>query len=403
MSLTLHDMQLQTFRSAPSIMSALKRTRRQRHAISCTLLLCLAFSLWVLVDHDISRDHYLSADLAHFSPDFGTGKQAILSPDEAKIVCRAHGFPAESSREGQRQVYDLVLMSTELDWLEIRLHTLSRYVDYFVIVESPTTFTGKPKPLHLKGNWDLFRDFHHMIIYRVVEDPVQSQRIWDHEDHFRNALFKEVFPSLTGTTQQANPGDVLVVSDMDEIVRPGAMILLRHCSVPARLTLRTHFYYYSFQWRHRGPQWAHPDATIYRDSQTIMPNDLRQGLLRDGWAPVTALRRWWDRGTLWNAGWHCSSCFATVAEMRTKMNSFSHQGWNTAKNRDASTLVNRVRHGLDLFGRKGELYDRIDHNEDVPPFISQQYKQSGRFRHLLNRDGKDAGFEDGATVAHYEV
>jgi beta-1,4-mannosyl-glycoprotein beta-1,4-N-acetylglucosaminyltransferase len=384
-------------------MWAVKCTRRQKRALSCTILLCLAMCLWMVVDHEISRDHYLSTDLAQFSSNLEVDEQVLLSRNEAKSTCRAHGFSVGNTQENQRKVYDLVLMSSELDWLEIRLHTLSRYVDYFVIIESPTTFTGKPKPLHLRENWDLFKGFHHMIIYRVVEDPIQSQRIWDHEDYFRDALFKEVFPSLTGTAQQANPGDVLVVSDMDEIIRPGAMLLLRYCSLPARLTLRTHFYYYSFQWRHRGSQWAHPDATIYRGPGTIMPNDLRQGLLGEGWALTAALRRWWDRSTLWNAGWHCSSCFATVAEMRTKMHSFSHQGWNTADNRDAHTLINRVRHGLDLFGRVGELYDRVDNNKDVPSFISEQYEQKGRFRYLLDRDGENAGFEDGATVNQHDV
>jgi len=379
-------------------MSAVKWTRRQRRALSCAVLLCLAVGLWILVDHDVSRHHYLSTDLAHISPIFNGSEQALLPPDEAESACRAHGFYVESGQEYQRKVYDLVLMSTELDWLEIRLHTLSRYVDYFVIIESPTTFTGKTKPLHLRENWDLFENFHHMIIYRVVEDPVQSHRIWDHEDYLRNALFKEVFPGLTGTTQQANTGDVLVVSDMDEIVRPGAMLLLRYCSVPARLTLRTHFYYYSFQWRHRGPQWAHPEATVYRGSGTIMPNDLRQGLLGDGWAPVAALRRWWDRGTLWNAGWHCSSCFATIAEIRTKMHSFSHQGWNTPNNRDARKIVYRVRHGKDLFGRESELYDMVINNEDVPPYLSEQYEQRDRFGYLIDRDKEGAGFGDGRTV-----
>ncbi|THW07035.1 hypothetical protein D6D24_09751 [Aureobasidium pullulans] len=259
----------------------------------------------------------------------------------------------------------------------------SHYVDYFVIIEPPTTFTGRSKPLYLRENWDRFKDFHHMIIYQIVEDNIQSPRIWDHEDYFRNALFNAVFPGLIKTTGNANTGDVLIVSDMDELLRPGVMFLLRHCRVPNRLTLRTQFYYYSFQWSHRGLQWAHPDATLYRGSSTIMPNDLRQGLLGNEWRLIAAVRRWWDRGTLWNAGWHCSSCFATIAEMRTKMNSFSHQGWNTAENRDLNTLLDRVRHGLDLFGRTNELYDKIEDNKD-----------KGRFRYLMDRDREDAGFDD---------
>ncbi|KAM0724277.1 hypothetical protein Q7P37_000159 [Cladosporium fusiforme] len=375
---------------------------RHRRAIVYTIIVCTILGAWSIFKHGLSRNHYLSAELARLSPEFEGGRH-FLSASEAVSVCRAHDFAIETTQQNERKVYDLVLISTELDWLEIRLHTLARYVDYFVIVESATTFTGKPKPLYLKDNWETFREFHHKIIYRVVDDPVQSQRIWDHEDYFRNSMLKSVFPGLTGTAQQANPGDVLIVSDMDEIIRPGTILLLRHCRIPARLTLRTQFYYYSFQWQHRGQQWPHPDVMVFQGSETLSPNDLRQGLLGAGWAPIASLRRWWDRGTLWNAGWHCSSCFSTVAEMRTKMHSFSHQGWNTAKNRELDTMIDRVRHGKDLFDRAGEHYDRIENNKDVPSYILAQFEQHGKFRHLIDRDGVDAGFNDFYTVSRDEV
>lgn len=369
-------------------------TRRQTRAILYSILLCLVIGSWIIINHELSRNHYLSTDLIDLPYDIEASEPKLLSQNEIQAMCRANGFAPENARRITKKIFDLVLMSNELDWLEIRLHTLSHYVDYFVIIESPTTFTGRSKPLYLREHWDRFRDFHHMIIYHIVEDNIQSPRIWDHEDYFRNALFNAVFPSLMNTTRHANTGDVLIVSDMDELLRPGVMVLLRHCRVPNRLTLRTQFYYYSFQWRHQGLQWAHPDATLYRGSSTIMPNDLRQGLLGNEWRPIAAVRRWWDRGTLWNAGWHCSSCFATMAEMRTKMDSFSHQGWNTAENRDLHTLLDRVRYGLDLFGRTNELYDKIEDNKDVPAYISEQYEQKGRFRYLMDRDREDAGFDD---------
>ncbi|KAM0714720.1 hypothetical protein Q7P37_009737 [Cladosporium fusiforme] len=329
-------------------------------------------------------------------------EQTRWSSGEARSICRDHHFAFDEEQQSRRKVYDLVLLSTELDWLDIRLHTLAHFVDYFVVIESPTTFTGNPKPLYLNDNWYRYKDFHDKIIYRVVEDQVQSRRIWDHEDFLRNSLLESVFPGLTGT-EQPKAGDVLIVSDVDEIIRPEAALLLRHCNIPARLILRTSFYYYSFQWLHRGPQWAHPDATVYQGPTTISPNDLRQNLLGEEWAPIASLRRWWDRGTLWNAGWHCSSCFATVAEMRTKMHSFSHQTWNTAENRELDTIVHRVRNGKDLFGRAGEYYDKVEDNKDVPPYVLEQFAQSGKFTYLLNRDGINAAFDDFVTVNEYDV
>ena len=88
--------------------------------------------------------------------------------------------------------------------------------------------------------------------------------------------------------------------------------------------------------------------------------------------------------------------------MRTKMHSFSHQGWNTATNRESFTLVDRVRNGKDLFGRAGEVYDKVEHNHDVPTYILAQHEQDGRFNYLLDRDGEDAGFEDFAAVDRHD-
>lgn len=351
--------------------------------------MALLFLVFTCYRHRSQRDHYLnpSGTLGSLATD-----QVSVATDW-KAVCHDHGFPIFSR---PRRVYDLVLLSTELDWLEIRLHAHGPYVDHFVIVESPTTFSGAPKPLHLKENWDRFEAFHHKIIYRVVEDPITSTLTWDHEDFFRNAMLKEVFPSLEGTNKAAQKDDVLVVSDMDELLKPNALLLMRYCSFPQRLNLRSHFYYYSFQWLHRGEQWPHPQATTFGGSvgTTIAPNNLRMNLLGSGTYIFASWLRWWNSATLWNAGWHCSSCFSTVNEMQTKMQSFSHQKWNTEGNRDAKTMVHRVRNGLDLFGRPDEVYDKVEDNKDIPQYIVDAHEKDGRFKYLLDRDGEDAGFED---------
>jgi beta-1,4-mannosyl-glycoprotein beta-1,4-N-acetylglucosaminyltransferase len=340
-----------------------------------------------------TRLHVLQPDLYRWH-NVGPSHHLLL-PDKTGQFCEAHGFePWLGSGRREQRIYDLVMLSTELDWLEIRLHTLSPYVDYFVVVESKTTFTGLPKPVYLEENWEKFSAFHRKIIHRVVEDPgpAVGNRTWDHEDYLRNAMFNNVFPNITGTDQEAQEGDVLIVGDIDEVPKPETLVVLRKCDIPDRLTLRSHFYYYSFQWLHRGEQWAHPQATVYHGlASTISPKDLRNGEGPHGWFFLGDLRRWWEKADMWNAAWHCSSCFATVKEMQTKMNSFSHVPWNTPENRDQKTIVERVRGGKDLFGRETEVYDRFENNKDVPAYVLQH---SEKFRYLLDRDGVDGGFTD---------
>ena len=314
-----------------------------------------------------------------------------LNTKEAASTCRSHGFKPYRSHGPRRKVYDLFLLSHELDWLDIRLNTLSPYVDYFVIVEGTNTFTALPKPLVLTDHWNNFTAFHSMMLPFVVEDTVHSTWTWDHEDFIRNALLYETFPRMTGD-QQANYGDVLVVSDIDEIPKPETLVVLRHCDIPARVTLRSHFYYYAFQWLHRGEQWEHPQATVYRGMKgTVSPVHLRNGDEGPGWLILRPFMRWWEKADLWSSAWHCSSCFSTIKSMQTKMGRYSHTPLNTEQNRDPETIVARVRNGSDLFGREDMLFDRVVGNVDVPRYILEN---ADRFGYMLNRDGENAAFQD---------
>ncbi|CAG8977057.1 hypothetical protein HYALB_00005765 [Hymenoscyphus albidus] len=320
------------------------------------------------------------------SPSSLTGLREPLPIEQSKAICTQHKFKPYPQRTPQRKVYDLFMINDELDWLEIRLHTLAAHVDYFVILESPYTFTGKPKPLVLKENWSRFAEFHSQMIYHAVEDmPVGSSRAWDYEDHQRNALYTQVIPGLEGE-KKANIGDVLIVADIDEIPRPITITILRNCQFPHRLTLRSQFYYYAFEWKHNGEEWAHPQATVYRGpSRTILPYNLRNG---DGGNPISRL---YDKAELWNAGWHCSTCFRNISQVLSKMASFSHTSLNEEKFQDRKRIVGRIRKGLDLWDREGETYTKIRPNNDIPEYV----KHNGvKFSYLINRDSADAGFAD---------
>jgi beta-1,4-mannosyl-glycoprotein beta-1,4-N-acetylglucosaminyltransferase len=354
-------------------------------------LLAIIFLIGCIIFFLSGRKHEVQPELFNV----GTGTPRPLDAQEAASLCKAHGF---SPYKGSRKIYDMFLFHQELDWLEIRLNTLSPYVDYFVIVEGKTTFTNMAKPavLEVEENWENVTAFRNQVMYHALEDPINSQRSWDHEDFYRDGLLKETFPHYAGKPQQLNYGDVLIVADIDEVPKPETVMLLRYCNFPSRLTIRSHFYYYSYQWEHRGSQWAHPQVTYYRGpDNTITPNNLRHGDEGPRWPlPLFFMRpiaRWFQKADLFSATWHCSSCFSTLKEMRSKMESFSHSKWNTPENREPKTIVERVRHGLDLFNRWGENYDKIEDNQDVPRYILTNRE---RYHYMLNRDDEDAAFAD---------
>ncbi|POR34507.1 Uncharacterized protein TPAR_05284 [Tolypocladium paradoxum] len=312
------------------------------------------------------------------------------SPAAAEF-CAAHGYPVFAPRaaSGERKVYDLVMANSELDFLEIRLSTMYDLVDYFVVVESPRTFQGTAKPLAVRDNWHRFASYHDKMVYHLLEFPpgFAPRLTWDYEDLQRDATFEQVLPRLEGRAAPVD-GDVLLVADVDEIPRPATLLLLRACAFPRRLTLASRFYYYSFQFLHVGAEWPHPQATFYAGpNDTIRPSNLR---VADG---GTAWQRAREAGTLANAAWHCSSCFATMAQFLNKMASFSHMWMNEERYRDRHHIAAAVRAGRDVWGRSGDLFRRVEANADVPAVLLQGDGRE-RFGYMLSRDGESAGFTD---------
>jgi beta-1,4-mannosyl-glycoprotein beta-1,4-N-acetylglucosaminyltransferase len=337
-----------------------------------------------------SEAHSITSSSIEFERTHQLNRNGFLDLPDAKQLCSAHRWNPYKKREERRKVYDLFMINDELDWLEIRLRTLYSSVDYFVILESNVTFTKLLKPIILKEQLGTprFKEWADKIIYKQVENmPMDAKRTWDLEDWQRNAMFTQTFPSFVGTEKEAKMGDVVLVSDVDEVPRPATIMVLRECDIPRRVTIRSQFYYYGFQFLHVGPQWAHPQATTFQGIEgTILPADLRNG---EGGNRLTA---WWEKSDLWNAGWHCSTCFETVEEVLIKMKSFSHTGLNHEFFRDKNRIVDKVRKGLDLWDRKGEFYRKIEGPlEDVPQCLKSDRK---RWNYLLDRMGINGGFKD---------
>lgn len=91
-------------------------------------------------------------------------------------------FLSKGASDG-RKVYDMLMLNTKLDFLEIRLNTLYDYVDYFIIVESSKTFQGNKKPLYLIENWERFHRYQDKMIYHELVFPAtfNPHRAWDYE------------------------------------------------------------------------------------------------------------------------------------------------------------------------------------------------------------------------------
>lgn len=334
---------------------------------------------------------YLSSrqTATHASLDGGLAAATELSDVEAQALCKQqHASVADGRRA--RRVYDLVSINTELDLLEIRLNELAPYVDYFVIVESTHTFTGQTKGLHLRNHLGSprFRPFSSKIIRQTFgSDLTPPIDPWLLERRQRNSLLSALQNLPPGHPAAPKENDVLMVSDIDEIPRPSALTLLKTCSFPTdRITLSTTSNLYSFSTIHSIPSkrhWLHPQATTFRYDETIRPEDLRTS------AHEPDLKAQYR--VIGDAGWHCSSCFSTIAEFQDKIRGFSHQEFNHPVFLDPAQIVRRVKDGIDLAERKWEAFVKSKAEVDLPLYLE---RNKDRFPWLVDRDAENARFLD---------
>ena len=109
--------------------------------------------------------------------------------------------------------------------LDVRLNTLDKYVDYFVIVESSFTHKGDNK--NLMFNHNKFEKFKNKIIYLVYDKQpkgIEAVNENDSEDeksgkYILNAILRENGQRnfIQNGLNKAEDNDIILISDVDEI------------------------------------------------------------------------------------------------------------------------------------------------------------------------------------------
>lgn len=117
------------------------------------------------------------------------------------------------------KIYDCFPYYNEEDLLELRFKELYDHVDNFVLVEGSTTFTDIPKPFYFDINKERYAPYLDKVIHIKVEDMPHSTDAWVNDIFQRNAINR-------GLTD-AEPDDIIMVSDLDEIIRPETVAEMR--------------------------------------------------------------------------------------------------------------------------------------------------------------------------------
>lgn len=146
------------------------------------------------------------------------------------------------------KVIDVFTYNGEADLLEIRLNILNDYVDEFIIVEAPTTFSGKQKPLYYEEQKSRFIQFAHKIKYFIVDESYTTDELRLAEkspntvgaNHWKREFLQK--ESIKKALTHLDDDDIVIVGDVDEIWRP---FDFRYVGLkkPCKLELLVYTYY----------------------------------------------------------------------------------------------------------------------------------------------------------------
>lgn len=137
-----------------------------------------------------------------------------------------------------KKVFDCFMFFNELELLHLRFMEYYDVVDYFVIVESNKSHTGKPRDLIFEANKQKFKMFLDKVIYVKVEDlPIyKPDSIWVAENFQRNAIQR-------GLEDVASIGDIVFISDCDEFWDKNYLSEIKKYSRVNLFTNELYYYY----------------------------------------------------------------------------------------------------------------------------------------------------------------
>jgi beta-1,4-mannosyl-glycoprotein beta-1,4-N-acetylglucosaminyltransferase len=271
------------------------------------------------------------------------------------------------------RVIDVFPFFNELNLLKARLDELNPFVDFFVVTEATTTFSGLNKQLFLKENWNEFTPYHHKIIHQVVDSVPENLNPFQ-RDWFQRDAAKEIVDALM------NSDDILIYGDVDEIPRTTTLEkAINRVGGEQKIGhfAQDMFYYFINLKETSGKLLSHIGE--YPD----MKQKKWLGTTISSWEyarkfTLTELRNPDHKKhgvRLEDGGWHFSYIGSDRTEspldrITNKIISAAHQELNNEK--VLSKISKRLSKNKDIFGRRGVKFEKINDLDFLPRSIDRK-------------------------------
>lgn len=320
---------------------------------------------------------FICPTVSRFCDLLRTGKSTADSYTSPKSLEHSSG-----SVDLDMAIWDCFTFFNELDILELRLAELDAVVDKFVIAEATHTFSYDPKPLHFAENRQRFAKYLPKIVHVVVDDLPAAGDAWDREAFQRNAVARGV--------AAADPDDVVMISDVDEIPFPEHIRRLTPETVAGHIWfIECDYYTYKLNLRIEN-KWvglcavralqkkhlpAMQDLRAFRARQSRrLPMPINQAI--NVAKNVFRIGRPLTHRLVEHGGWHFTF-MNTPERIQYKIRSYAHQERNTPEFNNLANLQRLIDEGRSICGRSL----RVEPMSHMPRTIRNEPE---RWRHLLH-------------------
>ena len=253
-------------------------------------------------------------------------------------------------------IYDCFSYWDEDLLLDLRLNVLNKFVDYFVIVEGNKTWQNNSKKLRFDLN--RFKNFKDKIIYVPVTDLPDGNDPYLRENHQRNSILKGLV--------SANPEDIIIISDLDEIPNPKKIIKFKK-SMKYAVFKQRHFYYKLNLQSKNNPFWYGSRICNYKDLKS--PQWLRN--LKFKKRPFWRIDKFRLNNIIDDGGWHFCNLktpenllykYKNLCETNDPVN-FKEK--IDEKHLNINEIKRKIEKKIDIIGRNDEFV-KTDINDSYP-------------------------------------
>tara|TARA_B100000674_G_scaffold121269_1_gene92651 strand:- start:139 stop:1008 length:870 start_codon:yes stop_codon:yes gene_type:complete len=257
--------------------------------------------------------------------------------------------------------------------IDLRLNILNEYVHKFVIVESKFTHSGKKRELLFDIN--KYSKFKEKINYIVLEnEPVDLEIVHDNDTddkknskYIMNALKRENFQrnGIKKGLTNAEPGDLILVSDVDEI--PNLSNLDLNEINDNIILFKQNFYYYKFNLKLEDMPWLGTKGCKYKNLKS--PQWLRN--IKDKKYPFWRLdvlfsdKKYSNIKFIDNGGWHFSN-MKTPEEIEKKMRTYLHHREYDIKPLGTKKIEEMIKSKKSIYNLRADMKnEKIDGTQNL--------------------------------------